>query len=191
MPNNRKPEETRQDRSPGRALATVTSIAGRNSVVATKGAPKPGTGWLSGTRTQWIEFWESEVAGILTATHLPAVYRLFELRDAQARALRLYKREPMVQGSMKQPVVNPAMGTVQALEKDIRALEDRLGLTPKAQANLGIAIGEARMTAAQLNAMAREDDDDGNGGTEPGGSREPEPDDVLEAEWSESGWSEA
>lgn len=192
MPANRKPEGQRQDNKPYRALATVTDISGKDPAA---GAPhKPAPGWLKETRDQWDDFWEADVSRVLAKHHLPAVYRLFAFRDAQTRALRLYRKAPMVTGSQKQPVVNPAMGTVQNLEKDIRALEDRLGLTPKAAANLGIKIGEARLTAAELNRMAGADDDgddrDGSTGTrESAGGEQPadgEPDDVVEALWTEA-----
>jgi hypothetical protein len=136
---------------------------------------------LKSTKDQWVEYWRADVAAVLASHHVPALYRLFELRDAQQRALRIYKKQPMVDGSMKQPVVNPAMSTVQALEKDIRALEDRLGLTPKAQANLGIRIGQAGMTAAELNRMAREEEpDDGDSGQ---GSDAGVVYDVVPGEW--------
>ncbi|HEY9015781.1 MAG TPA: P27 family phage terminase small subunit [Gemmatimonadales bacterium] len=184
MVANRKPEGTRQDNKPGRELATVHSISGGQPAVEMEHRPTPG--WLKATRDQWADFWEADVAKVLARHHVPALYRLFELRDAQARALRLYKKQPMVDGSMKQPVVNPAMSTVQALEKDIRALEDRLGLTPKAQANLGIQIGQARLTAAELNRMAAGEDDDDRGGSDPERVGDGEPDDVLEADWVEA-----
>lgn len=184
MANNRRPESIRQDNRPNRDLATVTSIVG--SSPAAKKPHKPVPGWLKQTRDQWVEYWESDVAQIIAGHHVPAVYRLFELRDAQSRALRLYKQQPMVDGSMKQPVVNPAMATVQALEKDIRALEDRLGMSPKSQANLGIKIGQAALTAADLNRMALEDADDSGGAGASLGTGDEEPDDVVEAEWSEA-----
>lgn len=181
MAANRKPEGERQDNAPSRALATVTQITGGRTVASREHRPTPG--WLKPTKDAWDDFWEADIAQLLAPHHMPTVYRLFELRDAQARALRIYKKSPMVEGSMKQPVVNPAMSTVQALEKDIRALEDRLGLTPKAQANLGIKIGEARLTAAELNRMA-EEEAEGDGDAD--GAGDGDADDVLEGEWVEA-----
>jgi hypothetical protein len=182
MVAHRKPEEQRQDNSPGRALATVTEINGGRSAAGM--AHAPAAGWLKPTRDAWDDFWLADVAKMLAPHHMPTVYRLFELRDAQTRMLRVFKKCPMVEGSMKQPVVNPAMATVQALEKDIRALEDRLGLTPKAQASLGIKIGEARLTAAELNRMAAEEGSGDSDGGDAGSDGVP--DDVLEAEWVEA-----
>ena len=184
----RKPVGTRQDERPSRQPASVTDITTRR-LLARNHPPKPG--WLKEVREQWDVYWTTQVSALLAPHHVPALYRLFELRDAQGRALRIYKREPMVQGSQKQPVVNPAMATVQSLEKDIRALEDRLGLTPKAQASLGIKVGQAGLTAAELNRMAMEDDedDDGNAGAtaERGGAGEDVSADVVQGEF----WNQA
>ena len=185
----RKPVGTRQDERPSRAPASVTDISGGRRLLARNYPPKPS--WLKEVKEQWDVYWTTQVSELLAPHHVPALYRLFELRDAQGRALRIYKREPMVQGSMKQPVVNPAMTTVQSLEKDIRALEDRLGLTPKAQASLGIKIGQAGLTAAELNRMAAEESDDDDDVAEPtqrGGADEDVSADVVSGEFS---WHQA
>jgi hypothetical protein len=43
-----------------------------------------------------------------------------------------------------------------ALDKAIVALEDRIGLTPKAQAALGIVVGRQKLTAADINRLGDE-----------------------------------
>lgn len=186
MVANRKPAGTRQDNSAGRQLAPVVAISGPRPAAVLDHPATPG--WLKATKEAWVIYWESDLSRILAPPHLPALYRLFDMRDAQARALRLYKRRPLVDGSMGQPVVNPAMKTAQALEGDIRALEDRLGLTPKAQANLGIAVGNAALTAAELNRMAEEEDeDDDRGGGSAGGPEGAMPHEVVPGEaWFEA-----
>lgn len=185
MPANRKAPGTRQDNSSSRALATVSQIRGGRQVEAPEARPV----WLKATREAWDALWRSDVALAVGEHHLPAVFRLFELRDQQERAMRLYRRQPLVDGSQKQPVANPAMGTALSLERAITALEDRLGLTPKAQANLGIAIGQAGLTAAELNRMAQEAADDDDGDTrgwvgEAGAAGEPQ--DIVEAVWADA-----
>ncbi len=172
MPANRKPLDQRQDNSPSRALMSVESVAGSVSL----DVHPEHQHWLKATRTDWSELWESDVSQAYGRHHLPAIYRLFDFRDAQARALALYRRQPMVDGSMGQPVSNPALATADKLEKSITALEDRLGLTPKAQAALGIAIGQHQLTAAELNKLAAGGDDDDDGGSA----------DYVDAEWEEA-----
>ncbi len=134
----RKADSVRQASHGDRALVAVESIG---SVEALSGR-SASTHWLQATKKAWVELWESDVSQAYGQHHLPAIYRLFDFRDAQARALALYRRQPMVDGSMGQPVSNPALATADKPEKSITALEDRLGLTPKAQAALGIAIGQ-------------------------------------------------
>jgi hypothetical protein len=60
------------------------------------------------------------------------------------------------------------------LERAIVALEDRYGVSLKAMANLGVAIGQAKLTAAELNRMTMGEDDD-------------DPSEVLEVEGWEAG----
>lgn len=129
--------------------------------------------WLKTTSDAWAAFWASDVAKVVTPEQTSAIRRLFDMKDVQFRAFERYRKQPYVDGSQGQPVTNPAFAEAMKLETAIVALEDRLGLTPKAQANLGIAIGQAALTAADLNAMAQEDDAD--------------TDDVLEVE----GWETA
>ncbi|KKL73687.1 hypothetical protein LCGC14_2072380, partial [marine sediment metagenome] len=51
----------------------------------------------------------------------------------------------------RQPVLHPMGKVMNDLEKDIRQLEDRYGLSPKARAQLGITIGTAQRTLEDLN----------------------------------------
>ena len=98
MPAHRKPEGTRQDNSAARELATVVDINGGKPAYLAPHKVIPS--WLKQTKEQWDDFWQADVAKVLANHHIPALYRLFELRDAQARALRIYKKQPMVFGWM-------------------------------------------------------------------------------------------
>jgi hypothetical protein len=89
------------------------------------------------------------------------------MRDMQRRAWARYAKAPYVDGSQGQPVANPAFDEAMKLERAIVALEDRYGVSLKAFANLGVAVGQANLTAEELNGMAEErgadlagDDDD-------------------------------
>jgi hypothetical protein len=123
--------------------------------------PAPSGRWLKASKEAWVDFWTSTVAGVVTTADMPGLLRLFEHRDLQARALSRYRRKPYVNGSTGQPVTNPAFGEAMKLESAAVALEDRLGLSPKARAALGIVFGQAAMTAADLNKMAAEETGDG------------------------------
>lgn len=118
--------------------------------------PEPSDSWLPEVVSAWQAFWSSDVAAAVDDALLPAVRRLFDLRSRQAAAFSLYDAQPYVDGSTGQPRINPAFDAAMKLETAITALEDRYGLTSKAKVNLGLAFGQAQLTAADLNRMAAE-----------------------------------
>jgi P27 family predicted phage terminase small subunit len=56
-----------------------------------------------------------------------------------------------VRGSKGQQVLNPLARAVATFDAEIRALEDRFGLTPQARARLGVVFGEAHRSLEQIN----------------------------------------
>ncbi len=120
--------------------------------------PVPPPTWLKGTKDEWAAFFTSDQARALDGATLPGVFRLFEMRDLQSRSWARYKKQPYLDGSRGQPVANPAFDEAMALERAIIALEDRYGVSLKALANLGVAVGQAQITAAELNRMANTND---------------------------------
>jgi len=119
--------------------------------------PGPPRSLLAVTRKSWEAFWTSEVAAAVDASSdMPAIVRLFTLLDERERALRIYRRARLVSGSQGQPVLSPAFKAIAVLDSEIRQLEDRFGLTPRARAALGISIGQARLTLDELNRVAVE-----------------------------------
>lgn len=128
--------------------------------------PSPPTGLLKATREQWRKYWESPVAeAVDRSSDMPAVERLFQLCDERLRAYRGYRKERLVEGSQGQPVLNPLASVIQKCDQEIRALEDRLGLNPKARLQLGITMTEAKRTLEDMNRDLEpdwdEDDDEG------------------------------
>jgi hypothetical protein len=91
----------------------------------------------------WVDLWASPIASTIAPTDLPALERLFALRDEQARCRDLARADPLVFGAQGQVVANPAAKQALALEPAIAALEDRFALNPKARLALGIRMGQA------------------------------------------------
>ena len=58
----------------------------------------------------------------------------------------------MITGSQGQAIVNPMYRQRTAVDAEIRQLEDRFGLHPKAGLTLGIVYGEAARSLEELNA---------------------------------------
>jgi P27 family predicted phage terminase small subunit len=105
---------------------------------------------------------------VVPDTDLPALERLWTLYDERARALRGYRRERLVVGSTGQMVLNPLARAMQAFDAEIRAIEDRFGLTPMARLRLGVQLGEAARSLEEMN-RSLDDDPDADAG-------EPDPD---------------
>jgi P27 family predicted phage terminase small subunit len=128
--------------------------------------PKPPPGLLAATRGAWERYWRSDVATVVTDADRDLVERLFVFRDEHARVLRSVRKSNarLVSGSRQQPRLNPLLDLVFKLEGAIHSLETELGLSPLARARLGIAVGQATLTAAELNRMTRDrshqDDDE-------------------------------
>lgn len=155
-----KPAERRQRRNKPKALGVIPGGAAGGL------APAVPDGLLDATREEWDRFWGSELAQLVERdTDLPALERLFGLYDEHRRALREARKERLVVGSMGQMVLNPLLKYAEALAKEIRAMEDRFGLTPKARLALGIAFGDAARSLSDLNRMLEDDGDGDEDGT--------------------------
>jgi len=58
----------------------------------------------------------------------------------------------MISGSQGQKILNPMYRQRTSVDAEIRQLEDRFGLHPKAGLTLGIVYGEAARSLEELNA---------------------------------------
>lgn len=153
MPANRKPAERRQRRN----RTDVGLVVVKDSTPA----PAPQRQWYAATKTSWSTFWGSQLAGLVQRdTDLPALERLWSLYDERERAYRSAQKGRLVEGSQGQPVINPLVTYMTTLDKEIRALEDRFGLTPMARLKLGVKFGEAARSLADLNEDLERDDDE-------------------------------
>jgi hypothetical protein len=155
MPAAKKQPGGRVDNRPQRELVVLPG--GLTSV------PDPDPKWLAETKREWVAVFGSAQAATLDGSTVPGIRRLFEMRDLQGRAWARYKKQPYVDGSQGQPVANPAFDEAMKLERAIVSLEDRYGLSLKALANLGVAVGQAKLTAAELNRMAEDGRGDSDG----------------------------
>lgn len=155
MPPLPKDKAKRQNRNPRQELGLVV-VSGAECP-----APAPGKLWLAVSRDDWLALWASSLSGTYDkTTDVPALRRLFDLRDSRERYSRAVQRRPMVTGSTGQPVAHPLAKQIPTLDGEIRQLEDRFGLNPAARLRLGITFGEAAKTLADLNADMEDDDDE-------------------------------
>jgi len=148
-----------QRRNTPKALASVTAL------VPDVACPPPPAGLLKATQGQWATFWSSPVAKLVeAASDLPALSRLFELMDDCARYRTSIRQTPFVEGSQGQQVRNPYVRDLQAAQAELRQLEDRFGLSPRARLSLGVVLGEAKRSLADLGAAFTTDEGDADVG---------------------------
>src|SRR6266516_661941 len=74
----------RQRSHQGEARPVVVSIAARPRL-----GPDPPAGMLGPTIVQWSELWTSPIAATFVPSDVPALARLFRLRDERERAWRV------------------------------------------------------------------------------------------------------
>jgi P27 family predicted phage terminase small subunit len=143
----------RQRAHQGAARPVVVSLAARSRL-----APEPPAGLLAASASEWRRLWSTPIAATFVESDTSALARLFQLRDERSRAFRAAGRARLVAGSKGQVRLSPLLGYVSTLDAEIRALEDRFGLTPRARLTLGITLGEAHRSLSELNAEFLEAD---------------------------------
>lgn len=141
-----KPDAIRQ-RKHKRHLTTLAHRDQEQRVVM-----KAPPGLLPASRKLWRAYWASPVS---RASEVNAdaglLQRWIEAVNEWQIVYEEFKRERIVAGSHGQPVLNPLASYMKTLEQTITYAEQQLGLTPVARIRLGIAIGEAKLTAHELN----------------------------------------
>jgi P27 family predicted phage terminase small subunit len=162
-----KPADTRQRPAPHPPLELVPTVDQLP-------VPRPPIGLLKTSVQRWETYWRSTVGVVARESggvDLPALERWIRNVDEWDRAMRVLRRSRLVQGSAKQMRLNPLATYVAQREAAIRDAELAYGMTPIARLKLGIAVGQARLTAAQLNEALNDSSDD---------------DDALNAEWEQA-----
>ncbi|MDA2936822.1 P27 family phage terminase small subunit [Acidobacteria bacterium AH-259-A15] len=124
-----------------------------------KKSPAPDRYWLVQTKKQWEEFWSSNFSkDINLALDRAAVTRLFSLYDERERSYRAYRTKRLVTGSRKQPIMNPLSRILAQLDNQIRQLEDRLLMNPKARRQAGLV--ESVWPLEDLNRALDDDEEE-------------------------------
>ena len=115
-------------------------------------APRPPKGLLAASKRLWTMFWNSPVAqAVDLAADRYRLERWINCVDEYERINAAFRNTRIVKGSTGQPVLNPLSQYLQQLLGEINKAEAELGLTPLARMRLGIAYGEAKLTAIELS----------------------------------------
>lgn len=158
MAATRRNESTRVGH---RAYPMLTALPGGQP-----GPPPPLPAGIRSRRTRaiWERFWGSELRRVVNdATDLPRLERWIRAVDELEKVQRTLRVTRLVRGSTGQPVLNPLAGYADSLERTIEKAEEAFGMTPKHRLGLGLDVAALARTAADLNRMLEESDDDGDG----------------------------
>jgi P27 family predicted phage terminase small subunit len=140
----RKQPERRQDNRKARLPRNVPASA-------LGAVPAPPKRLLRSIRADWFELWGLPQASMFTAADLPALRRLWLLRDERERARRkLEGTDGTTTGSRGQLVPHPLVARIAGLDVEIRHLETLFGLTPAARARLGLALEEVAKSKLEV-----------------------------------------
>lgn len=147
-PPARRQRRNKRDAAGPRAVRPVSALPVRQSL-------EPRSWWLASTSRAWASFWASDFAGLLClGTDASALLRLFDLRDERARLACVARKNRFLLGSKEQLVLNPAYRIISSMDAEIRALEDRFGLSPLGRLHLGVTFAAARRSLEDIHDEA-------------------------------------
>ena len=109
---------------------------------------------------QWDAYWSDPVSTSPTAADRGVVLRWIESLNRYVLYQRAADEEPVVRGSMGQPVKNPMHALATEALAVVERCEKQLGIGGKNRADLGIAIVAGQKSLAELNAAYQESDAD-------------------------------
>lgn len=159
MPAPRKPQTQPRSRGTAKRLDTSVAVTGMPTGVAQQKRMPPlpplpgGIEYLALTLQLWEHLWDEVQAAQLAGAQIAPAYRWIRAFDEWQRAIDEVALKPLVQGSKGQPVTNPLMMWVTSREVEMEKCERQLGIGLRNKADLGISLGQARLTAQQVNQM--------------------------------------
>jgi P27 family predicted phage terminase small subunit len=162
VPARKGPPGTQQDRRPQRPRVTALQIAkAQPSIPGAEDCPAlpiVAGGLLKATEQAWVAFWTSQAAKAAEQVDRIVAERWILAYDEYRRAMNAFRRQRLTTGSTGQLVLNPLSTWVASREAAMHKAEAQLGIGTKSRADLGISVGQAHMTAHQLNALTQEND---------------------------------
>ena len=168
-----KPRDIRQNKIKRPEVGIVKVDPASKPVIPL--APK---GLTTASKKRWRTFWLSPLASVVEiSTDLHRVERWIQAVDEYEKVGKVFRSSRLVKGSTGQPVLNPLASYLTSLEATISRAEQELGMTPLARLKLGIAVGQAKLTAEALNKSLNE-----------AGQDRPQ---IVDAEAWEAEWQEA
>ena len=109
-------------------------------------------------RDAWDAFWSTAQAKSVDVSDLPQLRHWVRLVHQRSVVWRRFARDMFVEGYNGQPVLNPLFRVLQTVDAEIASIAEQFGMTPRARFRLGVAAGEAKLTADQVMASLQDED---------------------------------
>jgi phage terminase small subunit len=111
--------------------------------------PRCPRGLTEGAKAWYGAFCKDPISQLVTLSAWPKVQRLAVLLSRRETIEEELYREKTVTGSMGQRTINPLIGLLKELNREIEKIEGGLGLLPQDRMRLGIALGQAQQATAE------------------------------------------
>jgi len=152
-----KPLGTTQDKRAGRAARTSKAAPGPVVLAAVPRAdaaiPACPEGLDGAAQRAWADFWHSPMAHAVDyGADGAALRRWIACVSERAHVAAALAGELTVEGSMGQKVLNPLVGYMDKLTKEVTHYEEHFGMTALSRMRLGIAIESGKASIADLAA---------------------------------------
>lgn len=117
----------------------------------TRPVPEPPQNLSQYAADVWNDYWSSSLSfAVNYEAHGERLRHWIRCVDERERLWPLLLAEPVVAGSMGQPVINPLVRRVEGLTRDIEKAEDAYGMTPLAAWRMQLTVTEAQRSANDL-----------------------------------------
>lgn len=161
MPAKRKrPDQRQRNTDDRRQPLELVPKDGPQRVQPDMPSPREvGGRWLKATTQVWERYWNTDVSQAVDPdADWHRLVRWITAVDDWYRATRAVRQldSLLAEGSTGQLTLHPLVKRANDLERRLEEAEDHLGMTPKARADLGVAVGQAQLTAQQLSAQANQ-----------------------------------
>lgn len=109
-------------------------------------------GYRRGVRKAWRDYWASPVSSAVDRnSDMTALLDWARARNDLEEQRELLDQEGLVIDGIKGLIPNPRIAYVKHLTATISRAELEFGMTPLARSRLGVTIGQAKLTAQELN----------------------------------------
>lgn len=148
MPRTKKPAGTAVDKRNGRQGV----LTGEGTGLSWFDLPPRRPAWSPETRAALEALRRDPVTQVITEVDGPVILRWCDSIDRAARALRRADRKPVVLGGNGQATEHPSYITARSAIMTAEKCEVQLGIGAKNRAMLGLTVGQAQKSLAELNA---------------------------------------